>query len=141
MSDQKDISYYRRLPYRRRVRVEEDSTGPEYFVAWIEEIPWIEADAETREEALRKLDETFGDAIEAMLSNQDEIAEPELWPGSAGGGLKFSASTRKILGFARRKESRAAVVETSEKTVEQASPAPEWDHVESTDVQTMGAGV
>lgn len=78
------VQYYRGLPYRHRVRPEEDSTGERYFVAWIEELPWIRTDGVTRHDALYNLQQVFPEAIKTMLAAGDEIAEPEAWPHSLG---------------------------------------------------------
>jgi predicted RNase H-like HicB family nuclease len=76
----KDVRYYRRLPYRRTVAPRRDSDGRVYFLAQLEEIPSIRIHGESREEALHKLDEVFDDLIESMLEEGAEIPEPQLWP-------------------------------------------------------------
>lgn len=79
----KDISYYRKLPYTRRARLVEDD-GEAYFVAFVEELPALEIDAPTREEAFLRLDEMFDDYVRAQIEWGDDIPEPAPWPGTAG---------------------------------------------------------
>lgn len=81
MTESKDVAYYRRLPYTRKLELRQDGDGSVYFIARIKEIPALRIDGETREEALLKLDETFDDWIESMLEMGDEIPEPDVWPG------------------------------------------------------------
>jgi len=76
----KDLAYYKRLPYTRRVRVEDDDSGP-YFVAFVEELRGVEADGASALEALSNLTDAFQDYIQAMLGWGDEIPEPIPWPG------------------------------------------------------------
>lgn len=76
----KTLAYYRSLPYRRRAEPRTDEDGRTYFLAWIEEIPWIEIHGETREEALGLLREIFDDCVASMLDAGDEVPEPALWP-------------------------------------------------------------
>ena len=84
MAKSKTAEGYRALPYFRKVDLLTEDAGSSYYVARIKEIPWIEADGETREEALLKLDEVFEDAIEAMLHAGDEVPGPKAWPESLG---------------------------------------------------------
>lgn len=94
MNKPKSINDYRALPYSRRMaRLEEDG-GAVYFVARIEEIPWIEADGETPEEAFLKLDEVFDDALETMIQAGDEIPIPQRWPAVYG----YEPKMGKVLG-------------------------------------------
>ncbi|HEV2131995.1 MAG TPA: type II toxin-antitoxin system HicB family antitoxin [Longimicrobiaceae bacterium] len=85
MAEAKTVAYYRRLPYTRRVRVQQDSDGAAYFVAWIEELPALEIDGDTREEAFYKLNELFGDYVEMLLEHGDEVPEPGKWPPDGAG--------------------------------------------------------
>lgn len=94
MSDQKDVSYYRRLPYTRRVEKREGSEGEPYYVARIEELPALRIDGETREKALHKLNESFDDFIDMMLEQGDEIPEPESWPERVGIEYERSRAAR-----------------------------------------------
>jgi predicted RNase H-like HicB family nuclease len=77
MADTKDPGYYLRLPYARRVEPRTDADGASYFLARIAEIPFIRAEGSTPEEALRHLEESFEDCLQAMLDLGDEIPEPE----------------------------------------------------------------
>ena len=72
---------YRQLPYRRMARPVEDETDGFFWLASVEEIPWIRIDGATRDEALLKLDEIFDDCVESMIEAGDDVPEPELWPG------------------------------------------------------------
>lgn len=75
-----DTRHYRRLPYRRRAQPVDEQDGS-YFIAFIEEIPWIRAHGDSASEALYNLDQSFDDCIAAMLTAGDPIPEPEIWPG------------------------------------------------------------
>lgn len=71
-----NVKDYRRLPYTRRAeKVEQE--GVTEFVAYIEEIPWIRVHADEREEAYLLLDESFEEALQAMLDAGDEVPKPE----------------------------------------------------------------
>jgi predicted RNase H-like HicB family nuclease len=73
------VSYYRRLPYTRRVQlVVEDQSR--YWHAWVEELPGCEVDGATKPEAFFLLDEVFEDYIKAKLEWDSPIAEPRRWP-------------------------------------------------------------
>ena len=85
MSDPR-VQEYRRLPYRRRVEKLDEEDG-QYFVAFVEEIPWIRTFGDSGLDALYELDESFDDCILAMLEADDEIPRPTLWPESAGGDV------------------------------------------------------
>lgn len=76
-----NVSYYRELPYTRRVEPRKDADGTTYFVARIVEIPPLRIHGATKEEALLKLDEIFDDVIDSMLQGGEEVPEPEQWPG------------------------------------------------------------
>lgn len=78
---EKAVAYYRRLPYTRRVRLHEEGESA-YFVAYVEELPALQIDGETKEEALKRLDDMFDDFIEAQLEWGEEIPEPLPWPGT-----------------------------------------------------------
>ena len=68
--------HYRRLPYRRRARLEIGSDGKNFWVAWIDELPGCQIDAPTKAEAYRKLDELFEDYIAAKLEWGDKVPRP-----------------------------------------------------------------
>lgn len=76
----KTAEYFRGLPYSKRVRIERDGDGPEYFVAYIEELDGVQADGETELEARRHLQDAFDDYVAAMLEWGDTIPEPQQWP-------------------------------------------------------------
>lgn len=80
----KTLDYYRRLPYRRRVRIQKEDSGDVYFIAFIEELPSVESDGDTPIEALQGLQAAFDDYIEAALEWGTEIPEPVRWPASLG---------------------------------------------------------
>lgn len=77
---EKDVRYYRRLPYTRRVDIRTDAE-PVYYVASIAEIPFIMVDGDTPEEAVAKLAEMFDDCVAALIDSGEAIPEPALWPG------------------------------------------------------------
>lgn len=74
-----NASEYRRLPYRRLVRLHTDDDGRTYFIAQVAEIPPLKIHGDTREEALLRLDEIFDDIIESMIEAGEEIPEPQVW--------------------------------------------------------------
>jgi predicted RNase H-like HicB family nuclease len=82
MAIRKDVAYYRSLPYRRTIEIEvgADEARP-LFIARIEEIPFIRIHGESREEALARLDEVFGDCLQSLIDAGESIPEPQLWPG------------------------------------------------------------
>ena len=84
MAETRDISYYRQLPYRRIVELIEEDDGQDYFVARIEDLPWIKIHGETREDALHRLDEISDDCIQSMLDDDGEVPEPVAWPADIG---------------------------------------------------------
>ena len=75
----RDLAYYRSLPYTRRVRVERD-VGGDYFIAYVEELGGLESDGLTETEARYNLQLAFDDYITALLARDVEIAVPELGP-------------------------------------------------------------
>lgn len=86
------VSYYLSLPYTRRCEPRSEGTGEPYWVAWIQEIPSLRIDGETREEALGKLNECLGDFLAMMLENNDEIPKPDRWPDNVGVPLNERAA-------------------------------------------------
>ena len=80
MNMSKDLSYYRSLPYARRVRLDADEGG-DYFVAYVAELDGVEADGASPVEATYNLLSAFDDAIEAMLEWGHKILEPDALPG------------------------------------------------------------
>lgn len=80
----KKADYFRRLPYTRRARIETDEAGKAFFVAFIEELPGVEAVGDTEVEARAGLTSAFLDYIDAMLEWGDAIPEPKTWPQAFG---------------------------------------------------------
>lgn len=80
----KDATYYRSLPYTRRVELVEESGGEAYFLASIVELPGLRGSGESHIEALASLWDAFEDYLEAMLAWGRAIPEPVLWPSSFG---------------------------------------------------------
>ena len=112
----KGVGYYRRLPYRRRLRIEQDEGGKEYFVAFIEKLPGVEADGPDAVTARANLIGAFDDYINAMLEWGDEIPEPPKWPGE-----NFVAQPKR----ARRQQGRRKIQrETWENVATQAGGEP-----------------
>jgi predicted RNase H-like HicB family nuclease len=78
---ERDLQFYRALPYSRTVSLVEDDGGDgTYFLAHVEELPSVKADGESHVEALYNLSLAFDDYISAMLAVGRAIPEPELWP-------------------------------------------------------------
>jgi predicted RNase H-like HicB family nuclease len=65
------------------VRLERDDRG-EYFLAYIEELPGVEADGTTEFAARASLASAFEDYLAAMLQWGKQIPEPRQWPESLG---------------------------------------------------------
>lgn len=94
-----NAAYYRSLPYRRVVDKVVEEDGAMYYLARIQEIPWMEIDGDTREEALLRLDEEFDHMIQAMIDRGTEIPEPPAWPYSdATPGAPPAAAPRGRIG-------------------------------------------
>ena len=91
----KGVGYYRRLPYQRRLRMEQGEGGGEYFVAFIEDLPGVEADGADPITARTNLLNAFEDYIAAMLEWGEEIPEPVLWPGEDFVAPRKSARRRR----------------------------------------------
>ena len=72
----KNLAYYRRLPYPRRcqLRVED---GERYWLVWAEGLPGCKTQGDTKDEAYLHLQELFDDYITALLESGSEIPEPE----------------------------------------------------------------
>lgn len=87
----KKLEHYLALPYTRRLRVERDETGKEYFVGYVEQLDGLEADGVDPAEARLHLEEAFRDYLEAMIAWGRHIPEPERWPGK---GFKAARMTR-----------------------------------------------
>lgn len=74
---EKDIQYYRELPYTKRVDHEHDEGEWEtYYVATISELPGCMATGKTRQEALCNLKYFFDEYIEGLLEWGESIPEP-----------------------------------------------------------------
>ena len=71
----KDIDYYRSLPYRRIVELTEDESG-RYYLARIAEVRGVGGDGATREEALQTLTEAFDAYLSVCLEDGLDIPEP-----------------------------------------------------------------
>lgn len=89
----KDLSYYRQLPYTRRVRIEEDPEG-QYFVAFVVELDGLEADGETAIEALFHLQEAFDEYIVSMIGWGEVIPQPEHWTERVPDAIPFAVVER-----------------------------------------------
>lgn len=81
MPEMKNVDYYKRLPYTRRVELVEDDVDGRYYVARIIELDGVMADGPSEVQASARLDRALTSYIEAMLEFGDEIPEPTFWPG------------------------------------------------------------
>ena len=73
---EKNLDYYRALPYTRVVDREGD--GDEvYFVVRIKELPGCIATGRTRPEAMMNIKKAFDEFVEAHLEWGNRLAEPE----------------------------------------------------------------
>ena len=79
MALSKKIRAYLAMPYTRTVRTVADG-DEHYFVAAIEELPGVEAGAETPYEAYYNLQLAFEDYLAAMVEWGESIPEPRSWP-------------------------------------------------------------
>lgn len=93
----KTLEHYRALPYTRRVRVEVEDDGEEYFVAFIEELESVVADGDTAVEALNNLRAAFDDFITAMIEWDSEVPEPQSWPASLGWEMQAPAGQQPAI--------------------------------------------
>ena len=74
----KDLRYYRALPYTRRAQpVLEDETT--YWLARVAELPGCEVEGATKHEAFANLGEAFEDYIAGKLEWGSPIPEPTRW--------------------------------------------------------------
>ena len=73
---EKNLDYYRGLPYTRRAEKRLDEDTP-YWIAWIEELPGCKTDGSTCVEAMANLDVAFDDYIEAKLEFRSGIPMPQ----------------------------------------------------------------
>ena len=71
----KDLHYYRALPYTRRGEPAVEPGG-RYWLAWIEELPGCKTDGASEVEAMQHLDELFDEYITAKLAWGSDIPEP-----------------------------------------------------------------
>ena len=137
----RDLAYYRGLPYTRRIRVERDAGG-EYFVAVIEELSGLESDGVSDLEARYNLQLAFDDYIAALIARKAHIEEPELWPGTA----RRSTVVRRIITSLRR-FGRAQPTSGVSAEALWIDPPDEWSPLETewspleTDVETSGDAV
>jgi predicted RNase H-like HicB family nuclease len=73
------VEEYLRLPYTRRVRLDEGTRGEPLFFAWVEELPGCESHGETANEALEWLEDAIAMYIGTML---EDGLEPPIPAGS-----------------------------------------------------------
>lgn len=74
---EKDLAYYRSLPYTRRCKPEFDEEDGRYWVAWVDELPGCKTDGATRAEAMWRLGQLFDDYIAAKLEWGTNIPVPK----------------------------------------------------------------
>lgn len=122
--------YYRGLPYTRRVRTESDPSG-EYFVAFVAELPGVEADGTDPTEALYHLSAAFEDYILAMIEWGDEIPEPLGWPQAIG----WDPAEIRVAGSA----SVETVLSREGADIPPAGVEPRWLEVTGGTLVTSGA--
>ena len=71
----KDVAYYRTLPYEREWLPRDDESG-RYFVVRLKDIPNVYATGNTRQGALAALGSAFDDQICWCLAESVQIPEP-----------------------------------------------------------------
>lgn len=138
MGKRRDVDFYRKLPYTRRVEPRQEG-GKKYWLAWIAELPSIEIHGDSREEALARLDEIFGDCIEVMVQEGDEIPEPRRWPD----GLMGAEARRNLRALGRTRGGEKTNTAEEGQTVEyqgdeREREVPEWSE-EVVDNEATGA--
>ena len=114
----KTVNDYRALPFNRTVRTTDEEDGS-YYVAFVEELPWIRVYGDTREEVRYLLDQSFDDAIQTMLDAGDEIPEPvgapAKWkPARKGKGL--SKKRRPLFRFSRERQKFQVLTDVTAET-------------------------
>jgi predicted RNase H-like HicB family nuclease len=72
----KDLHFYRALPYTRRCEPAVEPAGDRYWLAWIEELPGCKTDGASEAEAMQHLDDLFDEYITAKLDWGSDIPEP-----------------------------------------------------------------
>lgn len=79
-----DEEFYCKLPYRIMWEYSKDTNelnngngrGVEYFFCWIQEMPFIQAEASNAEEALDALRTHFREVVSLMLEEGEDIPLP-----------------------------------------------------------------
>lgn len=74
---QKDLRYYKGLPYTLKVEPETDSKGRVWIADYIE-LPGCKTDGPTQEEAVANAQELFDEYISTALTSGLDIPEPEV---------------------------------------------------------------
>jgi len=82
---EKNLEYYRALPYTRRAEALYEGDGPPYWVAWVEELQGCKTDGQTSLDAMANLDNAFDEYVEAMLEFGSEVPIPSRIPEAATG--------------------------------------------------------
>lgn len=72
----KNLTYYRSLPYQRRVKPVQEVDGSFYWLAWVEELAGCRTDGATESEAMYNLNDCFDGYVETMLEIGREIPLP-----------------------------------------------------------------
>lgn len=70
------VAKYRAMPYTRRATPVDDESG-HYWLAWVEEIPWIRIHGDTKEHAHKRLLDVFDDCVQSMIDAGDHVPEPK----------------------------------------------------------------
>ena len=74
--NEKDLAYYRRLPYTLRTEPALDEDGKRYWIAEFLELRGCKMDGQTQVEAVAELHDLFDEFIAAKLESGSPIPEP-----------------------------------------------------------------
>ncbi|MCH7764063.1 MAG: type II toxin-antitoxin system HicB family antitoxin [Candidatus Marinimicrobia bacterium] len=80
----KNLEYFKSLPYQIKTAPVTDSDGTHYWLAEISELRGCKTEGETETEAITNLQELFTEYIETMLEASIDISEPEPLPEIVG---------------------------------------------------------
>lgn len=72
----KDLEYYRSLPYEREWTMRDDA-GVRYFVVRLKDLPAVAGDGSTRDEAAQDLREAFDEFVATWLAGGRDVPEPK----------------------------------------------------------------
>lgn len=80
----KNLEYYKSLPYQIKTEPVTDSDGTHYWLAEISELRGCKTEGETETEAITNLQGLFDEYVETMLEANIDLSEPDPLPKITG---------------------------------------------------------